>query len=219
MALVVFILYDKNKTDTMFLIMKELETAEAQLAESKLAADAMQIKPHFIYNTLNSIMELCYSEPQRAAEAIGRFSSYLQGISEFFKAERLTVFDKELELIKGCIDIERIDTNKVFKIKYDLEITDFEIPPLSVQPLVENAIKHGIDRYSPDSLVRIATRKDENAIYIEVSDNGTAGTSFDKEPGIGLSNITRRLKILLGGELVVKRGENGVTATIILPQK
>lgn len=201
----------------------ELATAKADFAESRLTMMLAQIKPHYIYNSMNSIMELCYSDPELAAETVAHFSDYLRGKIEAFDSKELSWFDDELALIKEYLSIEYADRNKVFRVEYDLACTDFRLPALTVQPLVENAVKHGIDRYSEDSLVQIMTCEDAQNICIRVTDNGTAeqgdDSLFATERGIGLSNAAERLKMLCSGDISVTHDGSGTTAEITIPKK
>ena len=221
-ALILFLIYEKNKNLIILKRTQELKTAKAELAESRLTMMLSQIKPHFIYNSMNAIMELCYTEPERAADTIAHFSDYLRGKLNAFDSKKLAWFDDELELIKEYLSIEYADRNKVFRVQYDLSRKDFRLPALTVQPLVENAVKHGIDRYSADSLVQIITCEDAQSIYIKVMDNGTAeqgdDSLFAEERGIGIRNVTERLRMMCCGDLRISRTEAGTTATITIPK-
>lgn len=221
-ALILFLIYERNKTTIIIKRTHELETVKAELAENRLTMMLAQIKPHFIYNSMNAIMELCYIEPELAADTIAHFSDYLRRKLEAFDSSELTWFDEELGLIKEYLSIEYADHNKVFRVKYDIACTDFRLPALTVQPLIENAVKHGIDRYSDDSLVQLITCEDEQNICIKVTDNGTAekgdDSLFADSRGIGLSNVAKRLQLLCGGDIVVTQNENGTSAVITIPK-
>lgn len=199
-----------------------LETAKADLAESRLTMMLTQIKPHFIYNSMNSIMELCYAEPELAAETIAHFSDYLRGKLDAFDNRELSWFDNELAIIKEYLSIEYADRNKVFRVEYDLACTDFRLPALTVQPLVENAVKHGIDRYSAESLVQIITYEDDRNIYIKITDNGTAGQGSDalfaKSRGIGLKNSAERLRVMCSGTITKEHTEHGTVVIVTIPK-
>ena len=221
-ALIMFIIYEKNNTEITLKFAYELERAKTELAESRLTMMLAQIKPHFIYNSMNAIMELCYTEPELAAETIAHFSDYLRGKLNAFDSKELSWFDDELILIKEYLSIEYADRNKVFRMEYDLACTDFRLPALTVQPLVENAVKHGIDRYSADSLVQLITYEDEQSIYIGVTDNATAeqgdDTLFAESRGIGLNNARERLQMLCGGDISVTHSENGTSVLVTIPK-
>jgi len=221
-ALIMFIIYEKNKAETTLKFAYELERAKTELAESRLTMMLAQIKPHFIYNSMNAIMELCYTEPELAAETIAHFSDYLRGKLNAFDSKELSWFDDELMLIKEYLSIEYADRNKVFRMEYGLACTDFRLPALTIQPLVENAVKHGIDRYSACSLVQLITYEDEHSIYIRVTDNATAeqgdDTLFAESRGIGLNNARERLQMLCGGDISVTHDENGTSVVVNIPK-
>ena len=221
-ALILFIIYEKNKTEVTLKFAYELERVKTELAESRLTMMLAQIKPHFIYNTMNAIMELCYAEPELAAETIAHFSDYLRGKLNAFDSKEMSLFDDELALIKEYLSIEYADHNKVFRMEYDLSCTDFRLPALTVQPLVENAVKHGIDRYSANSLVQLITYEDEHNIYIKVTDNATAeqgdDTLFAESRGIGLNNARERLQMLCGGDISVTHNENDTSVVVTIPK-
>lgn len=221
-SLLLFLIYDRNKNMMIIERTIELETAKAKLAETRLTMMLAQIKPHFIYNSMNAIIELCYTDPELAADTIAHFSDFLRRKLEAFDSSELTWFDEELELIKDYLSIEYADHNKVFQMKYDIACTDFRLPALTVQPLVENAVKHGIDRYSDNSLVQLITCKDEHNIYIKVTDNGTAeqgdASLFAESKGIGLANVEKRLEMLCSGDIAITQNENGTTAVITIPK-
>ncbi|MBQ8927924.1 MAG: histidine kinase [Oscillospiraceae bacterium] len=217
-AMVMFMLYEKNKMRLTTQYVTELEAARRELAESRVTMMLAQIKPHYIYNVMNAVMELCYSDPEKAAETIGHFSDYLQGTIEAIDKQELSPFSKELELIQEYLAVEYADPNKVFRVEFDLKCTDFQLPALTVQPLVENAVKHGIDRYSPDSLVCLHTWEEAGTVCIRVSDNGTAeqgdDSLFAEKRGIALRNVTERLRTQCSGTLNVTHGEHSTQALI-----
>ena len=143
-----------------------------EFEQSKLTLLMAQIRPHFINNSLAEIEELCYEEPELAAKTIRSFSVYLRNNFTSLEKSSPVPFMSEIDTVKAYLAFEYADKTKCFKVDYDLEYTDFEIPALSVEPLVENAVKHGIDRY--DDNARIVIRSYENALsyIIEIKDNG-----------------------------------------------
>lgn len=220
-SILLFLFYEECKTRAIARNIKRLEQTKARLAESRLTMMTAQIKPHYIYNSMNVIRELCYSDPELAAETIAHFSGYLHGKIEAFSGNGLTTFEKEIDLVKEYIAIEYADDNKKFKVDFDLKCTDFKIPALTVQPLVENAVKHGIDRYSDKSLVCISSFEKDDNIVIAVTDNATAeegnDSLFAEKRGIGLTNVAERLKLMCGGKLQISHDETGTSARIVIP--
>ena len=222
LSVLLFFQYEIIKTRAVIKNQNRLEHTKARLAESRLTMMTAQIKPHYIYNSMNVIRELCYSDPELAAETISHFSGYLQGKIEAFSGNGLTSFEKELDLVNEYIAIEYADENKKFRVGYDLKCTGFDIPALTVQPLVENAVKHGIDRYSEKSFVCISSFEEEENIIITVTDNATAekgdDSLFAAKRGTGLNNVAERLKLICRGSLDIDHDENGTYAKIIIPK-
>lgn len=159
-------------------IRRELAENEAALAKSKVQLLADQISPHYVYNSLQSISGLCDSNPEKAKEAIDSFSGYLRGNLESITEEDLIPFARELEITKEYLELERITGRGNFEVKYELEATDFMLPPLVLQPVVENAVKHGAYRTASGAdrgiagvtEITIAARTLGEYICIEVTD-------------------------------------------------
>lgn len=179
-----------------------------------------QIQSHFIYNTLNAIQSLCYTNPNRAAELIDDFSMYLRTRLEFNKMPKLIDIEDELENIRTYTNIEQERFGKRIKIEYDLKVGDFKIPPLTVQPLVENAIKHGISKKKQGGTVKIQTKMDHSNILIIISDDGVGfdPESLPEKQRVGTENIRHRLNLNLGASLKIESQLGvGTTSTITIP--
>ena len=180
-----------------------------------------QIKPHFINNALLAVQEVCYTDPEKAAELLGHFAKYLRNNIEATGSESLVPFDDEVGAIKEYLELEYADTSKKFRFDFESEYTDFKLPFLSVEPLAENAVKHGIDRYSEDSRVVLRSYEAEEAYIIEIRDNGV-GFDMNAETlgkgGIGLKNARQRLGIMCGGTLEISRLDGWTVARVSLPK-
>ncbi len=200
----------------------ELHQKDIELEKSKLTLMLSQIKPHFINNSLLAIRELCYEDPERAAELIDHFSAYLRNNLSATDSGRLVPFTEELNAVREYIALEYADETKQFQVEYDLRFTDFMLPALSVEPLVENALKHGVDRYSPDARVRIVSYAAEGSVIIEIRDNGSGfeenAETFGKN-SIGLKNTESRLKLMCSGTLTVAREDGWTVVTIRIPDE
>lgn len=179
---------------------------------NKMAYLRSQIKPHFIYNALNTIELLCYQQPEKAGELVLQLSKYLSYCFDFDREEQFLPFDKELDLIRAYVEIEKARFSDSFILNYDLcDTTQLYIPPLTIQPLIENAIKHGVGRKNRQDtiLLRITESKDDYNITVE--DNGVGINkeklellrSYDSADGVGLSNIQNRLWELYGEKLEI----------------
>jgi LytS/YehU family sensor histidine kinase len=181
-----------------------------------------QIKPHFIYNTLGTIERMCLKDPESAFHLVRNFSLYLRG--NFSELDSVTSirFTEELKHVEHYVNIERVrfpDMN----IEYDVETTDFVLPALSVQPLVENAIKHGLMRLESGGTVLIRSYETPTHVCVEVKDDGVGFDTdlpIDEKKHVGLRNIRGRLKAMVNGELILE-SETGVgtKAVIMIPKE
>lgn len=198
----------------------QLITTQAELAESRVRLMTDQISSHFVFNSLQSIGNMCETDPSGAKQAIDLFSRYLRGNLESLTAADMIPFEEELEHTKHYIGLEQMRDLHPFKVKYELETTEFMIPPLVLQPLVENAIKHGVKNCGADTITIAACIRNEH-IVIMVSDNGTGqespATSAGSHKSIALKNIKSRLCSQCGGTLNVNITPNGTISTIKLP--
>lgn len=181
-----------------------------------------QIQSHFIYNTLNSIQSLCNTNPEKASELVEEFSFYLRNRLEFNKMPNLINLEDEIDHIKTYINIEQTRFGDNIKCIYDLGVTDIKIPPLSVQPLVENAVKHGISKQVGGGVIILSTYQDKKNVYIRVKDNGLG---FDIETlkdskRVGFNNIKDRLSLYLDGTIKLESKIGvGTVVTITIPKK
>jgi sensor histidine kinase YesM len=181
-----------------------------------------QIQSHFIYNTLNSIQALCNTNPAKASELIEDFSMYLRTRLEFNKMPMLIDIEDELENIRTYLNIEKERFGNRVNYVYDLKCGDFKIPPLTVQPLVENSVKHGISKKKGGGTLTIATRQDDKFIYIVVSDNGLGFDPklLNEKQRVGTQNIRHRLDLHLDATLTIDSKPNEGTISIIrIPKK
>ena len=153
-------------------IEKELAQKELALSESNNSLVLSQIQPHFLYNALTSIYCLCDVKPEAAKEAVSNFSKYLRGNLDSIKQTKMISFADELKHLQAYLSLEKIRFDNYLDIKYDIRATEFFIPPLTVQPLVENAVNHGISDLPNGGCVTIATEEKLDHYEIRVSDNG-----------------------------------------------
>lgn len=130
------------------------------------------MKPHFLYNSLTSIYYLCEQDPGLAQKAIEAFSSFLRDTMDSFESNDLVPFSWERKQVDHYMFLEKLRFGDQISLQYDLGTEDFRLPPLSVQFLVENAIKHGRDRDHPAVSIWITTVREEGWVRLCVSDNG-----------------------------------------------
>ena len=180
-----------------------------------------QMRPHFLFNVLAAIDQLMVDDPVRARGALENLSGYLRMNLDSFGAEKPIPFTKELEYIEEYVSLEKLCSNKEFEVVYDLAIVDFCVPPLSVQPLVENGIRHGFPPGMKDGLLIVSTQKQGDMVRVVVEDNGTPseGTVVQQKTNVslGLSNVRERLETQCDGSLYFHSEENGTRVVILLP--
>ena len=200
----------------------EKNIVEAELKESRVSIMLSQIQPNFIYNTLGTIERMCLKDPEKAFELVRNFSLYLRG--NFREIDSVTPirFVDELKHVEHYVNIEKVrfpDMN----IEYDVETTDFVIPALSVQPLVENAIKHGLMGREEGGTVLIRAYETPTHFCVEVKDDGVGfdtSKPIEEKKHVGLRNIRGRLRAMVNGELIIESWPDvGTKAAIMIPKE
>ena len=219
---IVRLVYDLRK---QYLESIRYQQMQKELYEAKVGVMVSQIQPHFMYNALTSIAMMCSIDPETAQEATVTFAKYLRGNMDSLKQTNPVPFTQELEHLKKYLYIEKLRFGNKLNIEYDIKATDFVLPQLSIQPIVENAVKHGVGMKKKGGTVTIATRETDNAYEVIVSDDGvgfdtTAQKKDDGRSHVGMENTQRRLKDMCGGEMKIEStpGE-GTVATVILPKE
>ena len=200
------------------------ERAEKELYEAKVQIMVSQIRPHFMYNALSSIAMLCTLDPEKAQEAIVEFSDYIRCNMDSLKQTAPVPFEKEIEHLKKYLYIEKLRFGKKLNIVYDIRTMDFEIPLLSIQPIVENAVKHGVGQKKKGGTITISSEETGDAFIVTVADDGVgfdadAPRKKDGRSHIGIENTRKRLKDLCNADVVITSviGE-GTTARVIIPK-
>ena len=189
---------------------KELEmektVLKAELAESRISTMMSQIRPHFIYNTLGSIEQLCDLDPKKAGELVHDFAKYLRGNFGELDNPKPILMSQEMEHVHHYVSIENVrfpDMTFTFEMNSD----DFHIPALTVQPIVENAIKHGLMKLQKGGTIRVISFETENEYCVSVVDDGVGfDTSLllDERKHVGLRNIRERLNAMVNGTLEIE---------------
>ena len=182
-----------------------------------------QIQPHFIYNSLSSISTLIPLDPDRAQQALDDFTEYLRCNLSTLTETRLIPFSEELRHIKTFVSLEEIRFQDRLKAVYDLQCTDFYVSPLSIQPLVENAVKHGILKKTEGGTVTLKTYDDGDAFVVEVLDDGVGfeqgNVDFASNKHFGLQNIEYRIAKMCGGTLTMESSlGKGTKAVVRFPK-
>ena len=205
---------------------KELETEkmvlDAQLAESRISTMMSQIRPHFIYNTLGSIEQLCELDPPKAGELVHNFAKYLRGNFGELDNPRPIFMSQEMEHVRHYISIEKVRFPDM-TFSFEMNSEDFCLPALTVQPLVENAIKHGLMKLEKGGMIRVISYETDNDYCICVEDDGVGfdtGKLLDEKKHIGIRNIRDRLKVMVGGKLEIESTQGvGTKVLITIPKE
>ncbi len=191
-------------------------------AEQRIQIMMTQIQPHFLYNTIATFKALCRKDPERAAELADKFGVYLRQNLDSLGVTGNIPFQKELEHTRLYTEIEMVRFENI-RVEYDIADDGFDLPPLTLQPMVENAIRHGV-RSRRDGLVRVVSRRRETCHEIVIEDNGIGfdpNAMESTENGhIGIRNVRERIEQMCSGMLILesKVGE-GTTVTIRIPAK
>ena len=200
-------------------INEEVLQKGTELATVKVKLLQEQISPHFIYNALAIIKSLVYENPDKAAQTIDDFSTYLrQNVNAQKHTESTIPFTTELEHIKALQRIDEAGKGKSTDVIYDIQVDNFRVPSLTIEPLFENALLHGIGK-KRDGQIQIISRSDDENYIIQVIDNGKGFDTSAKTAGVGIENIRTRLEYFCGGTLDIQSSTSGTTATIFIPKK
>ena len=210
----------------VFLYRSDREAALEQRAEEIERRQAMlfqwQMQPHFLFNTMSTIQELMDSDPALAAVGLNSLAGYLRSNLDALTLDRMIPFQQELEHIRQYVTLEKM--NSQFEMVYDLQVIDFSVPALSIQPLVENAIRHGEHAMEGEGMVFLTTERHGDMIRVIVEDNGP-GFAYDatqqqrQRASHGLENVRRRLEGQCGGTLHVHREENRTRLIVLMPRR
>lgn len=205
----------------------QMQYQAEEIERMKLSAMVDQIRPHFIYNTLNAIYALCDISSDKAKEAITTFAEYLRGAFRLRENKDLIPFEQELKHIKNYLYIEKLRFEDSLDISYDIRFMDFYVPPLSLQPLVENSVRHGIGKKVEGGSISISSYSEGDSIIVLIEDTGkgfdvkavSEGRYEDGEKHIGLENSKYRLNKLCDAELSIDSvlGQ-GTRVTITIPK-
>ena len=201
----------------------DLVKEEEKSKEAQIKLMLSQIKPHFVYNSLSAISTLIPLDPPKAQAALDDFTEYLRRNLSSLTEVRCISFEDELKHIETYVSLEKMRFGDRVTVIYDVQTTDFFLPPLTIQPIVENAIKHGVLRKLTGGTLTLTTRETADAVIVEVKDDGVGfdmeDVNFDENKHFGLKNIEYRLAKMCGAELTVKSEiGGGTTVTVTLPK-
>lgn len=195
---------------------KEIKQAETMIMQA-------QMSPHFFYNAMLSIKSLIKDDPDKATDAIDWLLNYTRESADLMACNSLIPFTKEIELVENYLNLEKIRFGDKIEFEFLINEENFLIPPMSLQPLVENSIRHGI-RKRPDGCgkIRIETGQTDKEYLIEVKDNGVGfdvnAPLSDDRTHMGLSNTIKRIENQCNGHVVLHSKKNkGSTVIIYIP--
>lgn len=218
-AMVMFLSIQSDQTERY--VKKEAENALLQ-TEIMLS----QIQPHFLYNSLAVIRDLCRTDPALAEEATVKFSKYLRGNMDSLRGKGAVPFERELEHTRGYLEIEQLRFEDKLSVVYDVQCTGFKIPTLTLQPIVENAVRYGVRKNADGrGTVTISTREYPDRYELTVADDGpgfdpSVPPKDDRRSHVGIQNVRERVKNLSGGTLTIaSEPGRGTRATITLPKE
>lgn len=198
------------------------EEKEIKMREQRVSLMLSQIQPHFLYNTLNTITALCRANPKLAEETTIKFSEYLRENMYSMGENDTQLFSKELEHTNIYLDIEKLRFGNRVNVEYDIKSDDFNMPTLTLQPIVENAVKHGICSKIEGGTIKISTEKKGRDYIIIISDNGI-GFEMEKilsdgKSHVGIHNVKERLKSIVNADLEITSFIGiGTIVKIIIP--
>lgn len=219
--------FDSNELKARMKTLLQLKNSFTQAIQTEMAFLQAQIKPHFLYNALNTIMSFCWTDGEKAGNLLLALSDYLRGSFNFNNMNQFNSLENELEFVQSYITIEQARFGEKLNFQYEISVPlDFVVPTLIIQPLVENSIKHGILPKKEGGEISISIKQQGQIILLEIKDNGV-GIPQDKiakiltdspDKGVGLRNINRRLIRLYGSELeFISEVNRGTIVKIKIP--
>ena len=218
-ALVMYSLVLSDQIEQTIQYQQKIAEQQGEIARQRTKVMVLQMRPHFIYNTLVSIHSLCGINPQKAQQITMDFTNYLRRNFNAVASDSTIPFSMELEHTRAYLAVEQAQHEDMLSVDYDTPYTHFRLPALTLQPIVENAVKHGMDPYHGPLCISIRTQSTDFGVEIIVEDNGSGfDTSDNGEPHLALKNIQQRLEFMCDGSLaIIPRDEGGTVVTITIP--
>lgn len=196
---------------------------QREIANQRADVMVLQMRPHFVYNTMMSIYYLCKQNPDKAQQVTLDFTTYLRDNFAAIANDNVIPFTEELKHTQAYLAVEQAQHEDRLFVKFDTPHTMFRLPPLTLQPLVENSVKHGMNPDGNPLNISVVTRQNDTASEIIVEDDGPGfSSSNDKEPHIALENIRERLELMCKGKLEIAHRDGGgtvVRVTIPTPDR
>ncbi|MCX8003585.1 MAG: histidine kinase [Burkholderiaceae bacterium] len=214
------LLESERARDALAAAARESDALAAQMMQARLSALQAQIEPHFLFNTLANIASLVESEPARAKAMLDRLGTLLRAVLAASRAPHTTL-GQELDLVRAYLEIMemRMGGRLRFSIDADAPLRAHPVPPLLLQPLVENAIRHGLEPKAAPGQVRIRARASADGVDLAVEDDGVGFDATTAGDGVGLANLRERLRALYGeaARLTIEEARPGTRVRLHLP--
>jgi len=216
----VYAIYGIVRVPLSFRMAAQTEKLKSDLQQSRIVLAMSQIRAHFIFNLLNAISGMCKYDPEKADATLIRFARYLRGNIDVMQEDRLESFHSTLHHLEDYIALEQVRFGDRIRFRTEIGFSDFSLPPLVLQPLVENAIKHGLMNKAEGGTITLSTRRSGDHVVITVADDGVGFPVEEpvNKSSVGLSNVRFRLEQLADGhmELESTPGE-GTVVTVTIP--
>ncbi len=205
---------------TLFMIYINIQIEmKQQIIENRIAVIISQIQPHFLCNTLSTIDDLFYENPEVGHKAVLDFSNYLRGNMSSLSQKELILFEKELEHTERYLRLEKLRFNDRLQIVYDIQTVDFLLPTLTLQPIVENAVRYGVTKKKSGGTVTIRSEETVSGYRITVNDDGVGfnlqEVPVDDRSHIGIMSVRTRLALMCKGKLTIESKVGFGTSVII----
>ena len=204
---------------------KELEEKQRELQQElkdrRVSVMMSQIRTHFIFNVMTIISGLCNTDPQKADDALILFARYLRKNIAIMDRDEPIFFSQELQHLEDYVSLEKMRFGDKIRFEKNLEFTDFKIPPLTIQPLVENAIKHGLLASGRKGTVILSSKAEDTQVCLVIEDDGIGfePEALEKDEAVGVRNVRYRVKNMVGGTLeITSVPGKGTRAEIRLPR-
>lgn len=218
----IILIVEKRNSDK---IIERARILENELIQSRISVMLSQIQPHFLYNSLNTIRYLCIEDPQKAEQAVIDFASFLRGNVDSLNSNGLITFEKELDHVNHYLSLEKIRFGDRVNVIYNIGVIDFMIPPLTLQPIVENAVRYGITKKEEGGTVTINSSETDEDYIITIHDDGVGfdinniRIKDDKRTHVGIENVKKRLIDQCNGGLDIQSIPDKGTTVVLRVNK
>ena len=194
---------------------------QREIAHQRASVMVLQMRPHFIYNTMVTIYHLCKLDADKAQQVTLDFTNYLRQNFSAIASEHTVPFADELRHTQAYLAVEQAMHEDSLFVEMDTPHTFFRVPPLTLQPLVENAVKHGMDTDGKPLHILVKTRQTDDGSEITVENDGPDFVpADDDEPHIALNNIRQRIEMMCKGTLTITpRSGGGTVVTVVIPER